>query len=194
MLGNHIVEELLTGKLAMAMGVKEVRLFDVKPFVRLGDLSFERTRPDNKKIVLKRITGDITNLADVKSAVQGCNAVIHACSVVDFGNIPKNVIWKVNVDGTKNVLREAAKAGVQSFIYTSSLDVVLPDKLPGLLNADESAPYAEKSQHSMYVKSKPVQRRHAFGKLIIKVLGKYERLCHTPVRHKERSRIISSRS
>ena len=51
-------------------------------------------------------------------------------------------------------MREAAKAGVQSFIYTSSLDVVLPDKLPGLLNADESAPYAEKSQHSMYVKSK----------------------------------------
>ena len=34
MLGNHIVEELLAGKLATAMGVKEVRLFDVKPFVR----------------------------------------------------------------------------------------------------------------------------------------------------------------
>ena len=109
MLGNHIVEELLTGKLAMAMGVKEVRLFDVKPFVRLGDLSFERTRPNNKNIVLKRITGDITNLADVKSAVQGCNAVIHACSVVDFGNIPKNVIWKVNVDGTKNVSDDLTK-------------------------------------------------------------------------------------
>ena len=63
MLGNHIVEELLTLKLDMAMGVKEVRLFDVKPFVRPGRSKFERTRPDNKKVVLKRITGDITNLA-----------------------------------------------------------------------------------------------------------------------------------
>lgn len=177
MLGSHIVEELLTGKLAMALRVMEVRVFDVKPFVRLGDLSFEKTRPNNKNIVLKRITGDITNLADVKRAVQGCNAVIHACSVVDFGNISKHVIWNVNVVGTKNILHEAAKAGVQSFIYTSSLDVVLPDKLPGLLNADESAPYAEKSQHSMYVKSKTSAEKACLWKAQNQTSSENMRIC-----------------
>ena len=155
MLGCHIVEQLLTGKIANELNVTEVRVFDINTFIRLGDLKFEKkSNKLNRGIKLKHIVGDMTKLNDIKKAVKGCDAVIHACSVVDFGNVPKHVIWNVNVEGTKHILNEATKAGVKSFIYTSSLDVVLPDTLPGLLNADESAPYAEKSQHSLYVKSK----------------------------------------
>ena len=27
--------------------------------------------------------------------------VVHACSLVDFGNVPRERVWAVNVDGTK---------------------------------------------------------------------------------------------
>jgi nucleoside-diphosphate-sugar epimerase len=155
MLGVHIVEQLLVGEIARELHVTEVRAFDIKKFVRLGDLAFETNGEKlNTGVALKCIQGDMTNVNDIKKAVSGCNAVIHACSVVDFGNVPKDIIWNVNVKATTSILNEAIRAGVKSFIYTSSLDVVLPDTLPGLLNADESAPYAEKSQHSVYVKSK----------------------------------------
>ena len=41
MLGVHIVEQLLVGKIARELHVTEVRAFDIKKFVRLGDLAFE---------------------------------------------------------------------------------------------------------------------------------------------------------
>ena len=41
MLGCHIVEQLLTGKIAYELNVTEVRVFDINTFIRLGNLKFE---------------------------------------------------------------------------------------------------------------------------------------------------------
>ena len=156
MLGTHIVEELCNGAISRQLGVSRIVVFDKKPFERLGDLPFEEKRTADKLGAgIEYIQGDITNKEEVRNAMLGCTIVLHACSVVDFGNIPSSVVWKVNVEGTRNVVECAhAVSSVQGLIYTSSLDVVFPDNLPGLLGAEETAPYAGKAGHSVYVKSK----------------------------------------
>jgi nucleoside-diphosphate-sugar epimerase len=157
MLGTHIVEELLTGQVAHTINVREVRVYDRVPFTRLGELSFESSqtyREINAQTVLSTFEGDILDRKALSKAMDGCDYVIHSCSVVDFGNIPKEVIWNVNVKGTQLVVEVACSMAVAGVLYTSSLDVILPSTLPGILNADENVPYTGKSQDSMYVKSK----------------------------------------
>ena len=66
MLGCHIVEQLLTGKIANELNVTEVRVFDINTFIRLGDLKFEKkSNKLNRGIKLKQIVGDMTKLNDI---------------------------------------------------------------------------------------------------------------------------------
>ena len=93
MLGTHIVEELCNGAISRQLGVSRIVVFDKKPFERLGDLPFEEKRTADKLGAgIEYIQGDITNKEEVRNAMLGCTIVLHACSVVDFGNIPSSVV------------------------------------------------------------------------------------------------------
>ena len=64
--------------------------------------------------------GDVSNEVEVRGAADGCDAVIHLTAVVTES--PPDVTFeKVNVLGTRHIVREAEKAGVKRFIYVSSL-------------------------------------------------------------------------
>ncbi|MFA5357462.1 MAG: NAD-dependent epimerase/dehydratase family protein [archaeon] len=56
----------------------------------------------------------------VAEEVDGIDSVIHLAAIVENGN-PK--LWEVNVEGTKILAEEAAKAGVKKFILLSSTGV-----------------------------------------------------------------------
>ena len=64
--------------------------------------------------------GDVSNEVEVRGAADGCDAVIHLTAIV--AESPPDVTFeKVNVAGTRNVVREAERAGVKRFVYVSSL-------------------------------------------------------------------------
>jgi len=64
--------------------------------------------------------GDVSNEVEVRGAADGCEAVIHLTAVV--AESPPDVTFeKVNVGGTRHLVRESERAGVKRFIYTSSL-------------------------------------------------------------------------
>ena len=64
--------------------------------------------------------GDISNETEVRGAADGCEAVVHLTAIV--AESPPDVTFeKVNVSGTRNVVREAEHAGVRRFLYVSSL-------------------------------------------------------------------------
>lgn len=67
-------------------------------------------------------TGDLTDAASVRAAMEGCTYVVHCAAMVsDWGT--EQEIRRVNVEGTRNVLEAAAQAGVERFIHISSTDV-----------------------------------------------------------------------
>jgi NADH dehydrogenase len=64
--------------------------------------------------------GDVSNEVEVRGAADGCEAVIHLTAIV-AESPPEVTFEKVNVTGTAHLVREAEKAGVQRFVYVSSL-------------------------------------------------------------------------
>lgn len=69
------------------------------------------------------VAGDVRHPATLRSALEGRDAVIHAAGLAHGRGRSVADYESVNVDGTENVLRAAAKAGVRRILYVSSVSV-----------------------------------------------------------------------
>ncbi|HAA89784.1 MAG TPA: hypothetical protein DCE07_04315 [Peptococcaceae bacterium] len=73
---------------------------------------------------VKIVKGDITKEEDVKEAVAGVDAVIHLAALMPHLCTDRQKTMLVNVEGTKNLLKAAAKTGKDvHFIFSSSVSV-----------------------------------------------------------------------
>ena len=64
--------------------------------------------------------GDVSSEVEVRGAADGCDAVVHLTAIV-AESPPEATFEKVNVEGTRNLVRESERAGVRRFVYVSSL-------------------------------------------------------------------------
>ncbi|MBD3393009.1 MAG: NAD-dependent epimerase/dehydratase family protein [Chitinivibrionales bacterium] len=72
--------------------------------------------------------GDISKQDDVRSVCDGVTTVYHlAAIIIAYDN---RRYRSVNVDGTKHMIAEARRAGVEHFVYVSSASVVYPKPTP----------------------------------------------------------------
>jgi NADH dehydrogenase len=63
--------------------------------------------------------GNVADVASISPAMEGCEAVLHLTAIVDeSGN---STFERINVEGTRNVVREAERAGAKRFVFVSSL-------------------------------------------------------------------------
>jgi NADH dehydrogenase len=62
--------------------------------------------------------GDVTDPASIRGAADGCDAVLHLVGSVE-GDAES--LHRLNVEGTRHVVDEAARAGVPRLVYVSSL-------------------------------------------------------------------------
>ncbi|HLF63038.1 MAG TPA: NAD-dependent epimerase/dehydratase family protein [Saprospiraceae bacterium] len=67
--------------------------------------------------------GDLTDMTSIRTAMQGCDMVIHAAANANLYEKDSSVIYRVNVEGTKNVLDAALSLQVRKFVFTSSCAV-----------------------------------------------------------------------
>lgn len=75
--------------------------------------------------------GDVTDKETVMHSMQGCEMVMHSAAITKLWDKDSSIFYKVNVDGTRNVLDAALETGIQKFIFTSSAAVIGPsDKFP----------------------------------------------------------------
>lgn len=65
------------------------------------------------------VPGDISDLASLEAAVQGCERIIHLVGIIQEGR--GFTFRSVHVEGTRNIQDAAKKAGVRHFIYQSAL-------------------------------------------------------------------------
>ncbi len=87
---------------------------------------------------------DITDEPAMHEAVKGATTVFHNASVVHTKQNQQQFIWRVNLDGTRHVLRGCQEHGVPRMVYVSSGSVVYEGK--DIENGDESLPYTQVSQ------------------------------------------------
>jgi len=105
--------------------------------------------------------GDVTEPDSLVEAMRGCEWVFHVAAVADYWRADKTRLFKVNVEGTRNVFTAAEKAGVQRVVFTSSAAAVgfRPDGLP----ADESVAFSLKPEQFPYGYSKVLAEQEALA-------------------------------
>lgn len=64
--------------------------------------------------------GDVSDEQSIRGAASGCEAVLHIAGIVEE-RPPETTFQSVNIDGTRYVLLEAERSGVQKVVYVSSL-------------------------------------------------------------------------
>jgi len=96
------------------------------------------------------IQGDITNIEDVRKAVKNIDVVIHLAAITDAPSTLDNTdeTYKVNYNGTWNVLSASMNSNVKKFLFPSTTSVY--GEAQGLVNENSSedvykpaTPYAE---------------------------------------------------
>ena len=98
------------------------------------------------------LIGDLTNADLRRRALEGVRGVIHTAGWVSLGPDVKGISHRVNVDLTGDLLAEAQAAGVERFVYTSTLYTLAagtPER-----SADESSAWNLERIDSSYVRSK----------------------------------------
>jgi len=97
---------------------------------------------------VERVGGDITEPDSLARAVKGCDRVYHAAALVSNWNGYLEAMWRVNVQGTQNVLEAAMNAGVARLVHVSTnaaLGMGRRDR-----PADETEPWAYEPFGSAY--------------------------------------------
>jgi nucleoside-diphosphate-sugar epimerase len=94
--------------------------------------------------VRPRVTGDLEPAADWSVALAGISAVVHLAARVhvmaDTAANPLEEFRRVNVQGTLNLARQAAAAGVRRFVFVSSIKVNGEATQPGFPFTADDAP------------------------------------------------------
>ena len=136
-IGAHLVRELLKDGHEVAVLVREG-----SPLANVEGLAVER------------VHGDLRDSASLKKALKGREVLYHVAAHYSFWDRDKSLIYKINVAGTKNILRAAEEEGVGKIVYTSTVGCIgIPeDGSPGneetpVRPPDESNPY----KHSKYL-------------------------------------------
>ncbi|MCL4274651.1 MAG: SDR family oxidoreductase [Anaerolineales bacterium] len=99
---------------------------------------------------VEAVEGDVLNVDALFKSMQGVRGVFHLAGVISIMPGPNPEVRKVNVDGTKNVLRAAAEHGIK-MIYTSSIHAIQRVE-DGIIN--ENLPYDMHNPYGAYDRSK----------------------------------------
>jgi len=100
-----------------------------------------------RELHVERVTGDLRDLESLARAVDGCRRVYHVAA--DYRLWSKNPadLYAANVDGTRNLLAAAERAGVERIVYTSTVGCI---NIPG----DEHTPVSIDDMTGHYKRSK----------------------------------------
>jgi dihydroflavonol-4-reductase len=79
--------------------------------------------PDYASAHLEIVPGDLLVRASLRRALDGTDIVQNIGALYRPTNVPEKLYWEVNVEGMRNVIQEAAQAGVKWFVQSSTMGV-----------------------------------------------------------------------
>jgi dihydroflavonol-4-reductase len=145
------MKALVTGATGFVGSAVARRLLDAGLDVRVL-VRPESPRRNIADLPVEAVTGDLIDAASLRRAVRGCEALFHVAADYRLWVPDPAGLYRTNVEGTRQLLRAAAEAGVRRIVYTSSVATlgINPDRTP----ADESTPVSEEQMVGHYKRSK----------------------------------------
>jgi dihydroflavonol-4-reductase len=138
-------------------GTGFVGLHLVKELARRGDDLRLLVRKESNTLPLEgieweRAVGDVTDRKAVRKAMKGIERVFHVAGTTSMRSRDRGRVFEVNVEGTRNVMEEALRAGVVRAVLTSSSSAVGAAR-PGE-TIDEDHPFTVGRLGVAYINSK----------------------------------------
>jgi len=92
--------------------------YEVRALVR------EQSCRDNlQSLDLEIVTGDLNN-SDLSQQMSGCQVLFHVAAQYSLWQADRELLYRSNVLGTKNILACAQQAGIERTVYTSSVAAI----------------------------------------------------------------------
>ncbi|MBW4043677.1 MAG: NAD-dependent epimerase/dehydratase family protein [Acidobacteria bacterium] len=105
------------------------------------------------------VTGDLLAPETLRSAIAGCDAVMHVAADYRLWVRDPKTMYAANVEGTRGILRIAAEEGVRRVVYTSSV-ATMGFKSDGTI-VDERTPVSLNDMIGHYKRSKYLAEQEA---------------------------------
>lgn len=106
--------------------------------------------------------GDIRDRDFLSKNIEENSVVIHCAGIIDISSNNKDLMFDVNVNGTKNIVDECIKKHCKKFVYTSSVHVIEEFKQIGVLK--EPIIFDESKLIGDYAKSKCLATKYVYEK------------------------------
>ena len=97
------------------------------------------------------IQGDLRDSASLERAVEGCSVVFHVAADYRLWTREPEEMYRSNVEGTRAMLEASRRAGVERFVYTSTVGCI---EVPSNGIGDESMPAHLEHMQGPYKRSK----------------------------------------
>jgi dihydroflavonol-4-reductase len=104
------------------------------------------------------VSGDLRDGSSLRRAVEGCGVVYHVAADYRLWTREPQEMFRSNVDGTRGMLEAARNAGVEKFVYTSTVGCI---GLPAGSLGDEDSPVGLEQMSGPYKRSKFLAERAA---------------------------------
>ncbi len=104
-----------------------------------------------KGLDVETMEGNVLDLASLFKSLQGVQGIFHLAGVISIMPGKNPDLRRINLEGTRNVLRMAREAGIGKLVYASSIHAIrrVPE---GVI--DETLPYDPENSYGEYDRSK----------------------------------------
>lgn len=137
LLGSHIIRKLL----AEGLTVRALRRTHSN-LTHLQDIDSQ----------IDWIEGDLLDTSLLRKTLRECKQVVHCAGVVSFSRKDTDLLYQVNVEGTKALVDAALAAGIERFVHISSVAAVGRPKRSGRVN--EKQKWEKSNLNSWYGETK----------------------------------------
>lgn len=146
--GSHLLLELTSGgQKVRALRRKSSKL----DFVEHVFSAYAKD-PKQQLELIEWVEGDVLDIFSLEEAMEGVSHIYHNAAVVSFSPGDREMMHKINVEGTANIVNTALKKGVNKLCHISSIAALGRAEENDV--TDESTAWVTSSNNSYYAISK----------------------------------------
>ena len=77
-----------------------------------------------REIPVEHSLGDIRDPASLRRAIKGCDTVFHTAALVSYWKRERELMYGINIGGTRNIVDVCLELGVEKLVHTSSIAAI----------------------------------------------------------------------
>jgi nucleoside-diphosphate-sugar epimerase len=115
LVGSHILLKLSQSNISFKALKRESSSLDVCKDV------FTYYNAESQFNQIRWVDGNVNDIPSLEKGMRDCTKVIHAAAIVSFHNNDEEIMYKINVEGTINIVNIALSSGIDKLAYISSI-------------------------------------------------------------------------